>query len=379
VSTEITIVGSAGKELEDMLRAHGKVTTSASSELLRLAQPGANPPNIIVVDIRQRAELSPVIGLIRKEHPSVGIIIIAAKADPTLMVTAMRAGVSEWLAEPFQQQDLIAAVRRLAGNATGARAGEVFAVVGAKGGVGTTTLAVNVATTLSVVSKGSTLLIDLHAGGGDAALFLGATPKFTVADALENTHRLDEAYLKGLVVKTVNGPDLLAAPERPTGSTLDARRLRAVVEFAAQTYRFVVLDVPRANNTVDEAFELASSITVVATQELAAIRSGARLAASLRQRFGSDRVRVVVNRYDQGADIDSRDLERAVGAEIGHTFPSNYRLAIAALNKGRPLVIDNHNKLASSFAAYAKSLSASEKAAPADRPAGLLGRLTGRR
>jgi pilus assembly protein CpaE len=378
VSTEITIVGSAGKELEDMLRAHGKVTTSASSELLRLAQPGSNPPNIIVVDIRQRAELSPVIGLIRKEHPSVGIIIIAAKADPTLMLTAIRAGVSEWLAEPFQQQDLVGAVQRLTGNATASRAGEVFAVVGAKGGVGTTTLAVNIATTLSVVSKGSTLLIDLHPGGGDAALFLGATPKFTVADALENTHRLDEAYLKGLVAKTANGPDLLAAPER-SGSTLDARRLRAVVEFAAHTYRFVVLDLPRADSALNEAFELASSITVVATQELAAIRSGARLAAGLRQRFGSDRVRVVVNRYDQGADFDSRDLERAVGSEIDHTFPSNYRLAIAALNKGRPLVIDNHNKLASSFAAYAKSLSASEKAAPADRPAGLLGRLTGRR
>ncbi len=380
MSINVAVIGSANKEVEDLLRGHAIVNSAGSSELLRLAQPGSKPPRILVVDIRQRPELPPAIALIKKEHPTVGIIIIAPKTDPTQMLAAMRAGVTEWLAEPFAAKDLLAAIERLAGTASSTRMGEVFALVGAKGGVGTTTVAVNIATTLSAVSKGSTLLIDLHAGGGDAALFLGATPGFTLADALENTHRLDQAYLKGLVAKTPNGPDLLASPDRITPASQDPRRIRAVVEFAAQTYRFVVLDLPRSDASVDEAFALASSITVVATQELAAIRSGARVAAGLRQKFGTDRVRIVVNRYDRSAEIGSADLERAVGSRIGHTFPSNYRLAIDALNKGRPLVIDNHNKLASSFAAYARSLSgAGTEATPADRSAGLLGRLTGRR
>ena len=382
MSIDVAIIGSTTKELEELLQSGAIRTTSApATELLRLAQPGSKPPRILVVDIRQKPELPASIGLIRREHPSVGVVIVAPKADPTQMLAAMRAGVTEWLVEPFAQRDLLAAIDRVAGTAPARRVGEVFAVVGAKGGVGTTTLAVNIATTLSSVSKGSTLLVDLHPHGGDAALFLGATPTFTLADALENTHRLDQAFLKGLVAKTQNGLDLLASADRIVAAApADARRIRAVVEFAAHTYRFVVLDMPRSDAAVDEALALASSITVVATQELAAIRSAARLAGALRQKFGPDRVRIVINRYDRAAEIDQDDLERAVGGRIGHKFPSNYRLAIDALNKGRPLVADNHNKLASSFAAYARSLSSmTADTATADRSAGLLSRLTGRR
>ena len=88
-------------------------------------------------------------------------------------------------------------------------------------------------------------------------------------DALENTHRLDEAYLKGLVAKTKAGPDLLASSDRIVAVAVDAPRVRAVVDFVARCYRYVVLDVPRSEPSAADALELASSITVVATQELA--------------------------------------------------------------------------------------------------------------
>ena len=75
--------------------------------------------------------------------------------------------------------------------------------VGAKGGVGTTTVAVNVATALAkLAGTERTLLIDLHVANGDAAVFLGAEPRFSIVDALENTHRLDEAFFRGLIVRT---------------------------------------------------------------------------------------------------------------------------------------------------------------------------------
>jgi Flp pilus assembly CpaE family ATPase len=87
-----------------------------------------------------------------------------------------------------------------------------------------------------------------------------------------------------------------------------------------------------------------------------------------------------VNRYDHAAEIGSDDLERAVGGRIGHKFPSNYRLAIDALNKGRPIVVDNHNKLAASLAAYARTLTNanSKDASIVERSTGFFGRLTGR-
>jgi pilus assembly protein CpaE len=380
VPIEIAIIGSATKELEDVLRAaHVQTFSGSVTDLLRLAQPGAKCPHAIVVDARKRQELPSALPVLKKEHPTVGVVIVADQLDPARMLEAMRAGVNEWVVDPVTPAELVAAVERAAGNTTRAL-GEIFAVVGAKGGVGATTIAVNIATSLSSAAGGRTLLIDLHPACGDAALFLGVDPNFSMTDALENTHRLDDAFLKGIVIKTPAGPDLLASPDRAFPAALDPKKLRAVVEFASRSYRYVVLDVPRSDASLDDVLSLAGNLTVVATQELSAIRSGSRMAAAFRQRLGATRINIVVNRYDHAAEIGSDDLERAVGGRIGHKFPSNYRLAIDALNKGRPIVVDNHNKLAASLAAYARTLTNanSKDASIVERSTGFFGRLTGR-
>ncbi len=380
MSIDVTIVGSSTSELEDTCRAGGIRSSSvALSDLLHFAQPGAKAPRVIVLDMRQRTSLPPAIALLKSEHPSTGVVIVAGQLDPKVMLEAMRAGVSEWVTDPVMPGDLATAVQRVAGTAPATAAGDLFVVVGAKGGVGTTTVAVNLATALASDAKAKTLLIDLHPAGGDAALFLGAEPKFSLIDALKNTHRLDAAYFKGIVVKTAAGPDLLASPDHGAPAAVDPGQLHAVVEMAMRCYRYVVVDVGRAEASIDKTLDLASRIIVVATQELAAVRGGARTVAQLRARYGNERIDVVLNRYNREADIPTEDLERAFKTRIPHRFPGNYRLAIEALNKGRPLVADNHNKLASSFAAHARSLcGAAQTHAPA-RPAGLLSKLTGRR
>src|SRR5690606_24286272 len=94
------------------------------------------------------------------------------------------------------------------------RSGEVYAVIGAKGGVGATTVAVNVATMLNKLRPSSTLLMDLHCTYGDAALFLGAEPRFSIVDALENMSRMDATFFRSLLTKTKSGVQLLASSER---------------------------------------------------------------------------------------------------------------------------------------------------------------------
>ena len=103
------------------------------------------------------------------------------------------------------------------------------------------------------------------------------------------------------------------------------------------------------------------------------------MAAALRQRHGAEKVRIVVNRYDHAAEIAADDLEHAVGGRVGFKFPSNYRLAIDALNKGRPLVVDNHNKLAASFRELARDLAGVPERESGPEPGGLFGLLKGRR
>ena len=104
--------------------------------------------------------------------------------------------------------------------------------------------------------------------------------------------------------------------------------------------------MPRSDAAALDSLDAASRIVVVANQELSTVRSASRLASALRKRYGHDRVMVIVSRFDKQADIGQTDIEKVVGAKVTHVLPSDYRLALQALNKGRPLALDNHNKLA---------------------------------
>src|SRR5207244_12548173 len=118
------------------------------------------------------------------------------------------------------------------------------ALLGAKGGVGATTVAVNLAVAVAR-ALGEALLVDLHVGVGDTAIFLGVEPRFTIVEALENTHRLDAAFLKGLLVRTKSGLDLLGSSPRVVHGSIDPQRVRTLLEFIAMFARCTILDVPR--------------------------------------------------------------------------------------------------------------------------------------
>jgi pilus assembly protein CpaE len=256
--------------------------------------------------------------------------------------------------------------------------GRVVAFVGAKGGVGTTTLAVNTATALARSASSEVLLVDLHAGSGDAALFLGAEPRFGVVDVLENVHRLDDAFFSGVVEKTKVGTQLLGSSDRMSPTASDPQRIRALLDFAMRKYRVTVLDLSRSDMAGLDSLEIASSIVVVTTQELPAVRSAGRLAQALRARYGAARVKVVINRLDRHAEIAKEDVARVLGGAVEHVLPSSYREAVEALNVGRPVVLGK-GQLAESIRKLAGDVGGMPKQAHAQRSTGMLGRLAFRR
>jgi pilus assembly protein CpaE len=380
LTPNVLLVGSNDRQLDELLRAGGlKPTSIPLADLAALAHPSAPQPDVIVLDLRETSQLPPSLALVKRQHPATAVVIVAPVLDPILVLDAMRAGANECVTDPVTERDLQAALDRVLAQRKAPAAGEVFAFIGAKGGVGTTTLAVNIATELArLAAAEGTLLVDLHLSYGDAALLLSAEPRFSILDALENTHRLDEAFFRGLVVRTKAGPDLLASSERGMTAPVDAHRIRTLIEFAARQYRYTVLDVPRSATDALDALETASTIIIVANQDLATVRSASRMSGLLRQRYGKEKVRVVVSRFDSKAEITHDDIERTIGLPVHHMFPSDYRLALQALNKGRPLSLDNHNRLAGSFAAFARDLSGVGDRPP-ERTRSLFGRMTGRK
>jgi pilus assembly protein CpaE len=340
---------------------------------------GSNPLDLAIVDIRADNRLPDGLAHFKRRHPATSVVLVTASLDPTLILEGMRAGVSECLTEPLSAEALEAAIVRLTAQKIPEVAGQLFAFLGAKGGIGTTTVAVNVATALAA-TKHRTLFIDLHVPYGDAAVFFGAEPKFSVVDALEGIHRLDAALFKSLVVPTAAGVDLLASSIQGVVRITEVLRVRRLLTFALQHYRYVVVDCPRSDPTVLDALEAASRIVLVANQELATLRSGTRMAAMLRGRYRAERVMVVVSRFDVASEIGHDDVERVIGATVRHLVPSDYRSSLEALNRGKPVVTKNHSRLASALERLARELSgapAPEAATP--KPGGLLGRWTGKR
>lgn len=378
MSATVIVVGSRDQRLEDLLRASGPIAgLSWAPDVNALVGPHVAQPTVLVIDLRRTAQVPAALATLKRQHPTTNVLLVAASLDPALILQGMRAGVNEVVAEPLVQNEIDAAMTRLLGQHSHTPAGPVFAFVGAKGGVGATTTAVNVATALAKLSSARAMLIDLNLAYGDAAVFLGADARFSVLDAIENLHRLDAAFLKSLVAATASGLDLLASAERPATRAIDVRRISSIIELAASQYGFTVLDVPRSDLNVLDSLDLVTSLVVVANQELATVRNAGRMAAALRSRYPKAKVTTVINRTDRRAEIGQRDVERAVGSTITHQFPSDYRRALGAMHKGRPLALDNHNDLSASFTALARELAGVSH--DSETSSGRRGFLSGRR
>jgi pilus assembly protein CpaE len=365
------------ERLPEIFKACGLKASKLTEAEARTLGKTADTPAVLVLDVRPHHQLAPWVSDVQKKQPGLAIVVIVSSLDARFILEAMRAGIKECLPEPITPQALDEAVRRLVVGEQRERSGQVVAFVGAKGGVGTTTLAVNTAAALAKTAGSPPLLIDLHVARGDAALLMGAEPRFSVLDAFENLHKVDETFLAGLVEKTQCGAHVLASTARPVNVATSPTATRTLLELAARRFRVTVLDVPRTDPAMLEALDPATVIAVVTSQELSAVRGAAAIVATLRQRYGSQRLRVVINRYDKNGPVSAKDIAKVVGEPVACQIPSDYRVAAEAINVGRPIVSED-GRLAKALRAAAAELVnvGKSEAAPA---AGVLGRLAWRR
>src|SRR4029453_15971673 len=237
----VSVVVGLDRKLPDLLRACGaQVASIEIDDLKALAEPTVQQPDVIVGDARDRSTMPVELAVIRRQHSATGILVVLPRLEGTLILDAMRAGANECVADPITREELNAALARIAAQRPSRRRGDVFAVIGAKGGVGATTVAVNVATMLNKLQPSSTLLMDLHLTYGDAAILLGAEPRFSTLDALENTHRMDAPFLRTLVSQTKSGLNVLGSSDHPVSTPVDVTRMRSLIDLAAHQFRFLV-------------------------------------------------------------------------------------------------------------------------------------------
>jgi pilus assembly protein CpaE len=330
-------------------------------------------PDLVVVDIRSDASSGmAAIERLRSSSQGLAIFAVAAAPEPDLILQAMRAGANEffpWIigegpAARAMEESFTGAVRRTATRREAATASAkppcvTYAFLGAKGGAGTTTVAVNCGVELARQTKRPTIVVDLKTCLGEVALFLGVRPRFTVLDAIENLHRLDKDFLKELVAKHKSGLDILAGSEqfeRPNAQ--DAGALEELLRVLTRAYDYVVIDAGNVITAcVAAALYAADTIFLLTNPDVPSIRNAQRLVDRVRQLgAGSERVKVLLNRSSDQNLVGPKQIETALGYGIHHTFSSDYRTVSTALNSGVPLSMTNHSEIATQVDSFTRLL-----------------------
>jgi pilus assembly protein CpaE len=331
-------------------------------------------PDLYVVDIRGDTSSGlATIERLRAGHDGVPIFAIAAAAESDLILQAMRAGANEFFpwnpgggtsASRAMEESFNGAVRRTAARREAATAGGkqpcvTYVFLGAKGGAGTTTVAVNCAVEVARLSKRPTMIVDLKPCLGEVALFLGVRPRFTVLDAIENLHRLDKDFLKELVSKHKSGLDILAGSEqfdRPNAE--DSGALEELLRVLAKMYEHIVIDLGNTiNSCTVAALYAAETVFLVTNPDVPSIRNAQRLIDRTRQLgAGSERVKILLNRVSDQHLIAPKQIETALGYGIHHSFSSDYRTVSEALNSGVPLALTNNSDISSQFGGFTRQL-----------------------
>jgi pilus assembly protein CpaE len=357
------------KEVSRMLRS-GSIPISVLDE--KAAREGTTGDVIIVDTRRDGASALGAIERLRASASASGIFAVAAAAEPDAIIQSMRAGANEFFAWPLDEGAFQAAIQRTAARLEAARGARTAAMTlvffGAKGGAGTTTVAVNCGVELARLSKKPTLIVDLKPGLGEVSLFLGVRPRYSVLDAIDNMHRLDREFLRELVVKHKSGLEILAGSDqfdRPGAS--DGGAIEELFRLIARQYEYIVVDAgSQVNSCAVAALYTAEQTFLVANPDVPSIRNAQRLLDRIKQ-LGAcgDRVRILLNRMAEPFLIPPKQIEGALGHPIHHTFPSDYKTVSTALNSGVPLALTGASDIATQFDSFTRSILDPNADAPA--------------
>jgi pilus assembly protein CpaE len=264
-------------------------------------------------------------------------------ADPEILIRAMRSGIREYLKFPVDENDLRAAVvrtaMRLSLGVDDGDKGRIFTVMGCKPGVGTTTLAVNMACALNERAPGRTVLLDLRPPMGEIPYFLDLQYEYTWGDLVADISRLDATYLRSVMAEHESGLHVLPGPvpgERP-----DEHTLFLILEQLRHGYDFVVVDAATpGEDELPKEVELADSILMTMQLSLPCLARVSRLTDSI---GGQDpdadrRMRLVATRVARNGSIGASEAAEVLGREIAWSIPEDGETVLSSINQGTPLV-----------------------------------------
>ena len=342
------------ESIRRVLEATGRVLsieslTSYDTPPERLA---AMAPDLVVINLDTDPEAG--LSILRAADAAgtgVAILPASARQDSDLLLSVMRAGAREFLTLPPEGGDLVGILTRLIrprehakGSSQARRGPGLIAVAGACGGIGCSTLAINIAISLARDPSASVLLADFDILFGSTDVALDIIPEFTLLEATQKVERLDEALLQRGPTRHDSGLRVLPRPlEIEDAARIDPDAVRRLLIVAKSAYSSVVVDASKSLQTTDLiAFEQADAILVVVTLDVFGLRNATRLLKVLRQDdFLAKKVRIVANRVAANeGEISPKKAEATLGAPVEWQVPNASRIVHQARSKGVPIGVE---------------------------------------
>jgi pilus assembly protein CpaE len=269
--------------------------------------------------------------VVRRHAPTIPIVVLAHTASESLAMAAVERGAQDYLVKSkITGAALVRVLQYAAARQSStlraapppAEPGVLIGVLGAKGGVGCTTLACQMSLEIARQSGRKTLLVDLDPVAMSAAFPLNVSSRYSVLDATANLYRLDEAYLAGVVAATGYGVDLLQAPGAVAlGEPLDADRVRHVLRLVRGHYRYTVVDLGRIGTGTMSLLDDVRELYLVSTGDFPELYETGRVVQSLREHGRTaGQVRLLLNRMSKAALAVLPDLESTIGSPVYGTI-----------------------------------------------------------
>jgi pilus assembly protein CpaE len=293
------------------------------------------------------------------------IIAVGSELDSAMLLRAVRVGCMEYLTKPLNLTDLTTALGRFKQFMTNSpqsqsSTGRVLAFFGAKGGVGTTTLAVHLAVHLVCQHNRKTLLIDHKHQLGHVALYMGLKDtQYHFDELLRNVDRLDVELLNGYAIRHRSGLDVIASPDI-SSKYYECKQdeIERVMDFLRREYDYILIDSSvEYEDTKMSIIDQADDVYLISTPDVASLRDLARLVEHISLSPAADgKLNLVINRSTANDSITAEQIRKTVRFPVTNAVPNNYVELLRSINQGEPISPTRRSEFNNALAGWASKI-----------------------
>ncbi len=351
---------SQGASLEGRLRKYPGIDVVGTSDSPDVGFTMAERyrPDIVMLNVDFQGDKGVSLAeALAAEFPDAGLVFLTGSETSRVLRLALDTGAKDVVILPVDDDKLERTVERAIqqhmrraahlGERKRAPQFKTITVFSTKGGVGKTTVALNLALAIRSITGGTVALVDLDLFSGNLALMAGVPWKHSIKDLVDDINTLDEESLHGYCAEGRSGVRILSAPVHPDfAGFVQPEHVQTLLGIMNRAFNYVIVDAPSyVHDTVIPALEKADEILLITTLDLASVQNLKQCAELLDRLSMRTKARIVVNRAGYSGGLKVKDLEDELGMPVECVIPNNDKAAVDAVNLGEPLFASARNSL----------------------------------